>query len=535
MRDIGARALCVLFPASILTAACSTSGASDAPPGASSDGAAATPAPGAGAPDAATAAPDAPAAEAGALAEAGNDGGAAEAGATALLSGLSISTGTLVPSFDPSVFDYEVTSLNSLFPVAVAATACDCATGLWVRGNAATSGVPVSFTLAAGETFSVVVQSASGIGATYNVHYAPAELPAYSVSFADAGAAGTEPVLLTVGNYLMMISRSGDPLYYRSFAPQIVENFQQHILPSGEVAYSTLVGTSQSAWSLGVNHLMDAQLNDVGDVQLLANRSHGPLPSEGHDFLLLGDQHYVAESYVQRTVDLSDLNPNYSAEAPVINAVVQEVDHGTVAFEWDSGDVSSLYTDSVDGNAFTSSAVSDYLHLNAMTVDPTDQNFVFSLRHTNSIIKVDRTTSEILWTLGGAEDSFGLTPDQLFFHQHHAHFQGDGSLAVFDNGNNGSGQPTHQTRILSFVLDETNLKVTGFQVIYGKPDDQPQTSFMGAATQLGDTRYLLGWGGWSTGVIAPAVTEIVGGEPVWNLTLTSPGVFSYRALPVLGQ
>ena len=472
-------------------------------------------------------------ADAGLEAATGDDGGGDGAAATtALLSGLSVSTGSLVPDFDPGVFDYEITSLNALFPVAVTATACDCAAGLSIRGASATSGVPVSFTLTAGETFAVVAQGADGGSATYTIHYTPASLPAYTVATMDAEQAGSEPVLLSFGNFAFLVDRSGAPIYYRNFTPQVAENFQRHVLPSGTVVYSTLVGTSDGSWTLGVNHLMDAQFQDIGDVQLLANRAHGALPSEGHDFMLLDDQHYVAETYIQRTLDLSGLNPAWSTTATVINAIVQEVDHGVVKFEWDSADVPSLYADSTEENTFTTGTVCDYVHLNALAVDPVDQNFVFSLRHTNSIVKVDRTTGQILWTLGGAEDSFGLTADQAFFHQHDAHFQPDGSLVVFDNGNNGPNQPTHQTRVLTFALDEVNHKVTNFQVVYGKPDDQPQTQFMGSATQLDSERYMIGWGGWRTTDIEPAATEIVEGTPVWNLTFTAPNVFSYRALPI---
>jgi hypothetical protein len=466
-------------------------------------------------------------------ADGASDGGVgADAAATALLSGLTVSTGSLVPSFDPNVFDYQLTSLNSLFPVSVTATACNCAAGLSIRGTPATSGVPASFTLGAGETFTVVAQGAGGGSVTYSLHYTPASLPAYTVATADPDEVGSEPILLSLANFAFLVDRSGALIYYRDFSPQGAENFQRHVLPSGATVYSTLVGTSAGSWTLGVNHLMDAQFQDIGDVQILANRAHGALPSEGHDFLLLDDQHYVAETYIQRTVDLSGLNPSWSATATVMNAIVQEVDHGVVKFEWDSADVPSLYTDSTEENTFKTGTVCDYLHLNALAVDPTDQNFVFSLRHTNSIVKVDRTTGQILWTLGGAEDSFGLTADQAFFHQHHVHFQADGSLAVFDNGNNGPGQPTHQTRVLTFVLDEVNHVVKDFEVVYGKPDDEPQTQFMGSATQLDSDRYLIGWGGWRTADIEPAVTEIVDGIPVWNLTFTSPNVFSYRALPI---
>jgi hypothetical protein len=331
-----------------------------------------------------------------------------------------------------------------------------------------------------------------------------------------------------------MIDRQGNPLYYRTFLQQTVENFAQTKLPGGSVAYSASVGAfNPGGWTLGVDHVMDQQFHDLADYTLLAHAQHGVLPAEGHDFVLLDSGHYVAMSYVQRTVDLSLLNPAWSAQAQVMNAVVQEVDQGNVVFEWDSANVPSLYADSVFGNAFTATGPSDYLHLNSISVDPTDGNLVLSFRHTSSVVKLDSVTGKILWTLGGKEDDFGLTADQTFAFQHDVEVQPDGTLTVFDNGYHA-----HGTRALSFTLDGTAHKVTAFHVLATKPTTEPATDYMGSLTPLSGGRLFLGWGGWfdSAGapstVIAPAATEIVGGVAAWSLTVQVPATFSYRALPI---
>jgi arylsulfate sulfotransferase len=439
---------------------------------------------------------------------------------------LSVSSGSLLPSFDPMVTDYAVTSLNGLYPIEVTATTGRPSDLLTVHGAAAQSGVASSFTLKPGEDFAVTVAPSGGTPSTYTVHYLPPAMPHYAVS--SSPEAGPEDILLTPDNsYLLIVDRGGTPLYYRTFLPLRAQNFQQHRLPSGAIVYSASVGTSATAWTLGSIRLMDASFHDIGDLQLLPNGSHGLLPAESHDFMLLDDDHYVAMTYVERRANLAAYNRSWGSSAPVMNAIVQEVDHGDVLFEWDSANEPSLYTDSVDGNAFTNTAVSDYLHLNSIEIDPEDNNFIFSLRHTNSIVKVDRLTTKILWTLGGLEDEFGLTSDQVFSHQHDVRKHLDGSLSVFDNGNN-----LHQTRIISFVLDEENKKVLSFRVIYPKLEDQPQTSFMGSQRSGSGTREIFGWGGWNTNDIAPSATEVLDGKVVWQLAFTAPQVFSYRALPV---
>ncbi len=454
------------------------------------------------------------------------------------LQALVISTGSLRPVFDPTVLDYDVTSINSLYPLQVTATTTDPAAQLSVHGAAAQSGVPSTLTLKANEDLDVtVVPTGGGAPSTYRIHYVPKDMPTWSVT--SSAGAGTEPLLLSTistsqqtGNYLLMVDRAGNPLYYRTFPQQAVEDFQQVTLPNGEVQYTATVGTLNPAgWTLGVDHVMDQHFEDVADYQLQAYAQHGTLSAEGHDFLMLDTGHYVAMSYVQRTVDLSQVNPAWSTQAQVMNAVVQEVQGGNVLVEWDSANVPSLYTDSVDGNAYanasTPTALSDYLHLNSMDIDQADGNFVFSFRHTNSIVKVDRKTAKILWTLGGKEDMFGLTSDQVFSHQHHVRTHPDGSITVFDNGNN-----LHQTRVLRFVLDETNHTVTSFAVLYTRPTAQPATFFMGSATPLSNGRTMVGWGGWLTAALAPAATELSGGNVVWSLQFTQPTFFSYRALPI---
>jgi hypothetical protein len=449
--------------------------------------------------------------------------GAPEAGPDdPTLASLSVSSGTLVPAFAPGVTDYTITSLNGLYPIQVTATASDPAAPLVVHGAPAQSGVPVTLTLKPCEDLTVVLGAT-----TYTVHYVPSDLATYTVS--TSPSAGTEDVLLTAnGSYLLVVDRAGLPLYYRTFHPNQVENFQQYSLPNGQIVYSTQVGPFNSGgWTLGAIHLMDSTFGDIGELQLLPHASHDVLPAEGHDFILLDQDHYVLMSYVQRTVDLSQMNPSWSSQALVMNPVVQEIDSGQVVFEWDSANVPSLYTDSTYNNSFTSTAVSDYLHMNSMTIDPADGNFIFSFRFTSSIVKVDRTSGAVLWTLGGKEDDFGLTPDQVFSWQHYVRKQPDGSLWVFDNGNN-----LHQTRVVSFVLDETNKKVVSFTDIYDKPSDQPQSAFMGSYAHLDTSRTLFGWGGWNGGAIAPSVTEVVDGTVAWSLTFGSAGVFSYRALPI---
>jgi len=219
-------------------------------------------------------------------------------GAAAAVLSLKVSTGDLVPVFDAGTTDYTITSLDSLYPIDVTATVSDPSLPLTIHGAPAQSGVASTFKLQPTEDFAIVYA-----GRTYTVHYVPSDLPAYTVT--SAAGAGSEDVMLTPASYLLIVDRAGAPLYYRKFPNQTAENFQRFQLADGSVYYSAAVGQFSPAASLtlGVDHVMDAQFHDVDDVQVAPHGAHATLPAEGHDFKMIDHDHYVTETYVQRTVE----------------------------------------------------------------------------------------------------------------------------------------------------------------------------------------------------------------------------------------
>ncbi|MDB5214697.1 MAG: hypothetical protein JWO86_2624, partial [Myxococcaceae bacterium] len=403
---------------------------------------------------------------------------------------------------------------------------------LTVNGKPATTAVISSLTLTPREDIIVNVASASGESKTYTVHYLPPDFPAYSVTNPSPTLAGSEPILLTPAlGWLAIVDRAGAPLYYRrppapiGTTPATVADFRPQTFDTGQRGYSYAVQNE------GI-HLLDDHFREKTTLSVLANRDHGVIPADVHDFLVLGPEHYLLLGYAPKTLDLSEIDDAWSTQAPVTAAVIQEVDHGVVLFEWDSDDAPSLFTDSVFSNAFTDAATSDYVHANSFQIDPVDGNLIVSLRHTSSILKISRTTGATLWTLGGKSDDFGLTAAQRTAFQHHANKQSDGTLLVFDNGAL-SPAGDHPTRVVSYVLDESAKTVTSFTEITTRPSAQPDTTFMGSAFMMNANRYLIGWGGRSdSSATWPAVTEVAGGSVVWSLTFTTPSTFSYRAHPM---
>jgi hypothetical protein len=90
------------------------------------------------------------------------------------------------------------------------------------------------------------------------------------------------------------------------------------------------------------------------------------------------------------------------------------------------------------GTGHNSSDALDYFHINSVARDA-DHNYLVSGRHTSTIYKINGTSGEIIWRLGGKYSNFTLGPDAEFGYQHHARFisrskSGDTEvISLFDN------------------------------------------------------------------------------------------------------
>ncbi len=242
----------------------------------------------------------------------------------------------------------------------------------------------------------------------------------------------------------------------------------------------------------GYEVIADENMNELQRVHLL---SHDNLDAstqnllDAHDFILLSDSDYICEAYYEKQVNNIPASLNPAASVTVVAPIIQEIKEGQVVWQWDGTEHPELYAESVEGNNFSSStAVNDYLHLNSMTLDPTDGDLVCSFRNANLILKINRETGEITWKLGGKNSDFTLSDDQKFLRQHHVTFTDNGAtLMIFDNGE-VSERP--YTRIDEIQLDQAGKQITHFKSV-----NIPGTfvQYMGSVQKI-DDRYFIGGG-----------------------------------------
>ncbi|MBR4664755.1 MAG: aryl-sulfate sulfotransferase, partial [Lentisphaeria bacterium] len=262
--------------------------------------------------------------------------------------------------------------------------------------------------------------------------------------------------------------------------------------------------------------LMDANYREICRIRSIATeKNQGDTALDGHEFLLLGEDHYIVMSYLQVEADnIPDVNQytgepiEHADKAILVAAYIQEIDHGEVKFEWLITEHPELYsmtsTDETSGAAdFTNTDPNtyvDYVHLNAIVIDD-DGDLVISCRHLNTMIKIDRNggTGNLLWALSGVADDFGLTEDQKTSGQHYLYYHGNGYFSAFNN-NNDKG-PTDLV-LYHINEDESALEDDGFRVwiVPGTTEVEPglpcppHDTYACGAFQLFGAFGVAGWG-----------------------------------------
>ena len=249
-------------------------------------------------------------------------------------------------------------------------------------------------------------------------------------------------------------------------------------------------------------YIKNGYLTDVHELQLLPNG----------DALLLGQD-------IER-VDMSKIVADGNVNANVTGCVIQELDQDkNVVFQWRSFDHYKITDAMPDINLLDSTI--DYVHANAVDVD-NDGNYLLSARHMDEITKINKTTGDIIWRLGGKNNQFLFTNDTIgFSHQHYIRRIANGDITLFDNGNLHNPQ---FSRAVEYKLDEINKTAT--LIWQYRNDPVTYTSAMGSVQRLDNGNTVIGWGENMTNYIQ--VTEVTSdGKKVFQLEY--PFNSSYRA------
>jgi len=181
-----------------------------------------------------------------------------------------------------------------------------------------------------------------------------------------------------------------------------------------------------------------------------------PVPSLHHDIQLLPNGNLLSFSHELRTIEnypTSEDDPDAPTQtARVFGSVITEfTPEGNVVDQIPLFDLldptrvgrGSLSTGWVDDFVADDQIAYDWDHANAIVYDEASDAYYVSVRHQDAIVKISRSTHELLWILGTPANwkepwqSKLLTPVgelEWFFHQHAVEVNALG-LAFYDNGN----------------------------------------------------------------------------------------------------
>lgn len=295
---------------------------------------------------------------------------------------------------------------------------------------------------------------------------------------------------------LTVLDKYGNTLSQKA-TPTAAINFQKWQV-NGKTRYSymeydtTAVALSQGLWPTTAV-VLNENFQEIKRLRLLpydGRTASDPTAIDGHEFIYLDDNHFITLAGFQKTVNNipSSLNPVVNCK--VIASVIQEIQDDKVVWEWDGTNYPELYQQSVEGNAFSNGNVlHDYVHMNSVVVDPTDNNLICSLRNLNQVIKISRTDGHIMWRLGGTNSNFPMAAGMKFLRQHSATLtDNNNTLLLVDNGE-ATERP--YSRIVEFQLNQVEKTIGSFREF-----TVPQNTFiqyMGSVQKKGDT-YFIGCG-----------------------------------------
>jgi outer membrane protein assembly factor BamB len=204
---------------------------------------------------------------------------------------------------------------------------------------------------------------------------------------------------------------------------------------------------------------------------------------------------------------------------------------GDQVVEWDPRANSMVWNWHLFDHHEPESDRGDYSHANTIEPDPRDDTLIISCRNMNQLVKVSRSTGEIVWRLG-VDGDFEMDPADYFYHQHSPELQQNGNILLFDNG---TARPEEHggefSRALELTVDEAEMKAEAVWSYRHEPD--LFCPIWSDADRLPNGNTLVTFGTRTEGDTTRYIEVTTDGEVVWDVELKPSGWGTYRAERIL--
>ncbi|MFT4705337.1 MAG: hypothetical protein ACI81R_003045 [Bradymonadia bacterium] len=287
--------------------------------------------------------------------------------------------------------------------------------------------------------------------------------------------------------YLLAVDNSGEVVWFYRADHRIQD---ARLLANGTIIYDS---NDEAAYRIDLSgNVLENWTDDVLGIGAL---HHEMFPLPNGNYATLGAE------------VMEDFGPYLQGDSEVVydvvgDLIVEFTPAGEVVHRYSLFDIFDPLTDRTDlfnttswDTHFELEGSKDWSHGNAIIHDPSDDTFIISLRHMHALVKIDRTTGDLVWRMGpGQFGDFSLAGDAAWqYAQHAPEITGENRILLFDNGNArpiGGGE-TPYTRAVEFEYiaptESARGSVTQRWEYRADESESHYAPFLGDADLIGDT------------------------------------------------
>ncbi|KAJ5177231.1 uncharacterized protein N7482_003108 [Penicillium canariense] len=247
----------------------------------------------------------------------------------------------------------------------------------------------------------------------------------------------------------------------------------------------------------GVYYMIDSHYKEAYKIRGANGKS-----ADLHEFQITRDNTALFAVYDIVPADLREAGG--LRDGWIYDGLFQEVDVETnkLLFQWRASEHFSFHEVERDreGDGDSKDNPWDFYHINSIDKDWRG-NYLVSSRYMSSLAYIDGRTGDVIWKLGGKQNSFEDLNDGAatnFSWQHHARFQvqydtnSTRAISLFDNSSRGQGAPENPSRGLLIELDEEHMTAAVIQEYWNPKPISSQSQ--GSMQLLENGNVVLGYG-----------------------------------------